>query len=74
MDRSSETNGTTGWNDEKERKSHPALRQTSNGKRHMHNFCLDSSNKTKRNEKVTEWLSLDLLGSLLQIFDGALQA
>lgn len=37
-------------------------------------FVLDSSNKTERNEKVTEWLSLDLLGSLLQIFVGALQA
>lgn len=35
---------------------------------------LVSSNKTKRNEKVTEWLSLDLLQSLLHIFDGALQA
>lgn len=42
-------------------------------KRHA-KFILDPSIKTKRNEKVTEWLSLDLLGSLLQMFDWALQA
>lgn len=29
---------------------------------------LNSSNKTKINEMVTEWLSLNLLGSLLQTF------
>lgn len=30
-------------------------------------------NKIKRNERVTQWLSLDLLGNLLQMFDWALQ-
>lgn len=73
MDRSSETNGTACWNDGKEKVTRDQVRPPTET-----DTCtisvLDSSNKTKINEKVTEWLSLDLLGSLLQISDGALQA